>query len=52
MEVGRRKGAFRLRIIDLDTGKSKTTTVYAKNETKKPTLEEVMKKALKGFTEN
>jgi len=52
MEVGKQKGAFRLRIIDLETGKSKTTTIYAKDENKKPSLEMVLKKALKGFTEN
>lgn len=52
MEVGKKKGTFRLRLIDLETGKSKTMTIYSKEEKKKPSLSEVMKKLISGLREN
>jgi len=46
MEIGKKKGSFRLRLIDLQTGKSKTITIYKKKEDKKISIDELMKKIL------
>ncbi len=47
LEIGRKKAAYRIRIIDLDSGKSKTVSVYQKGP-KKP-LNEVMAKIIEAF---
>lgn len=47
MQIGRQKGNYRLRLIDLKTGKSKTTTIYARNN--KTNLDFLMKKTVKSL---
>ena len=47
LEVGKRKAAYRVRIIDLENGKSKTFSVYQKGK-KKP-LSEVVAKIIDAF---
>ncbi|MFH1664509.1 MAG: hypothetical protein ABH986_06965 [archaeon] len=49
MQVGRQKGNYRLRLIDLESGKSKTTTIYARD--KKNSLESIMKKIINSLIE-
>jgi hypothetical protein len=49
LEVGKKKAAYRIRIIDLETGKSKTFSVYQKGQ-KKP-LTEIMAKIIGAFQE-
>ncbi len=44
LEIGRKKAAYRIRLIDLDNGKSKTISVYQKGG-KKP-LSEIMAKII------
>jgi len=47
LEVGRRKAAYRVRVIELESGKSKTFSVYQKGP-KKP-LSEVVAKIIDAF---
>ncbi len=49
MQVGKQKGNYRLRLIDLQSGKSKTTTIYARD--KKTSLGSLMKKIVSSLTE-
>jgi hypothetical protein len=46
MEIGKKKGSFRLRLIDLENGQSKTITIYRKDSDKKTSLDELMKKLI------
>lgn len=47
LEVGRKKAAYRVRVIDLENGKSKTFSVYQKGP-KKP-LSEITAKIIQAF---
>ena len=46
MRIGRQKPTFRLRIIDITTDKSKSTTIYTEEDL---TLEQIYKKIIKGL---
>lgn len=48
MEIGRQKGNYRLRLIDLKSGKSRTTTIYSRDEKLK--LDDLMKKIVTNLT--
>jgi len=47
LEVGKRKATYRVRIIDLESGKSKTFSIYQKG--KKKSLSELTAKIIETF---
>ena len=50
LEIGKRKAAYRIRLIDLDNGKSKTISVYQKG--KKKQLSEIMAKIIQSLRQS
>ncbi len=51
MQIGKPKATYRLRLIDIETGKSKTVTLYTQNENEKVSFEELLKKIVKSLNE-
>ncbi len=47
LELGKKKASYRIRVTDLETGKSKSISVYRKG-TKKP-LSELLTKIIEAF---